>query len=252
MREEPESTINENRKCPSEGDGTRAWAERWLSPERFAPYLAACDGDAERALDLYEWNASLAQVVMRDICHFEIALRNAYDRVMGECWEGDWLLDDDSPARVPLMRRSGHRELDANYTNRRIIDAAAAGLPREFPHGALVASLTLGFWVHLTDRSREAAIWRTCLYRAWPKGTRRRELQLSLNGILHVRNRAAHAERLFDPTEAELSPLSAVSNAIRLLRDLCPEAAERLYGDGRRTPVELFCEQQPAPADVRL
>ena len=39
---------------------------------------------------------------------------------------------------------------------------------------------------------------------------------------------------------------------MRLLRDLCPEAAERLYGDGGRTPVELFCEEHPAPADVRL
>ena len=151
---------------PPRATGTRAWAERWLSPERFEPYLAACDGDAGRALDLYEWNAALAQVVMREICHFEIALRNAYDRVMRERWEGDWLLDDGSPARVPLMRKSGRGELDANYTNRRIIDVAAAGLPRSFPHGALVASLTLGFWVHLTDRSREAAIWRTCLYRA--------------------------------------------------------------------------------------
>lgn len=67
-----------------------------------------------------------------------------------------------------------------------------------------------------------------------------------------MRNRAAHAERLFDPAEAELSPLSAVSDTMRLLRDLCPEAAERLYGDGGRTPVELFCEEHPAPADVRL
>ena len=130
MREEPCSTIDEKGKCPAEGGGTRAWAERWLSPERFERYLAACDGDAGRALDLYEWNAALAQVVMREICHFEIALRNAYDRVMRERWEGDWLLDDGSPARVPLMRKSGRGELDANYTNRRIIDAAAAGLPR--------------------------------------------------------------------------------------------------------------------------
>ena len=59
MREEPESTIDEKSEFPSEGDGTRAWAERWLSPERFEPYLAACDGDAGRALDLYEWNAAL-------------------------------------------------------------------------------------------------------------------------------------------------------------------------------------------------
>lgn len=192
---------------------TRAWAERWLSAERSAPYLEACGGDVERALDLYEWNAGLAQAIMRDIAHFEVALRNACDRVMRERWEGDWLLDDGSPARVPLLRASGRGELDANFTNRRIIDIAAAGLPRGFQHGSLVASLTLGFWVHLTDRSREAAIWRTCLYRAWPKGTRRQQLQHSLNGILRVRNRAAHAERLFNPAKAELSPLVVASSA---------------------------------------
>lgn len=233
-------------------DVTRAWAERWLSSERLAPYLSACGGDVVRALDLYEWNASLAQALMRDISHFEVALRNAYDRAMRESWDGDWLLDDGSPARMPLVRRSKRGELDANHTNRRIIDAAVAGLPRGFTHGSLVASLTLGFWVHLTDRSREVAIWRTCLYRAWPKSVERASLQRSLNGILRVRNRAAHAERLFDPVRAELSPLAVGSDIVRLLRDLCPEAAGRLYGDGAANPVELFCEKHPAPADVRL
>lgn len=67
-----------------------------------------------------------------------------------------------------------------------------------------------------------------------------------------MRNRAAHAERLFDPVRAELSPLAVGSDVVRLLRDLCPEAAERLYGDGSMNPVELFCEKHPAPADVRL
>lgn len=37
------------------------WAERRLSPERLAPYLAACGDDIERALELYEWNISLGQ-----------------------------------------------------------------------------------------------------------------------------------------------------------------------------------------------
>ncbi len=40
--------------------GTISWAERWLSADRLAPYLAACGGDCERALELYEWNISLA------------------------------------------------------------------------------------------------------------------------------------------------------------------------------------------------
>lgn len=40
--------------------GTREWARLWLSEERLVPYLAACGGDCERALELYEWNISLA------------------------------------------------------------------------------------------------------------------------------------------------------------------------------------------------
>lgn len=36
---------------------------------------------------LYEWNAALAQVIMCEICHFEVALRNAYDHVMCERWD---------------------------------------------------------------------------------------------------------------------------------------------------------------------
>ena len=63
--------------------------------------------------------------IMREIAHFEVALRNAYDRVMLEHWEGDWLLDDSSPARMPLIRQSERGELGANYTNQRIIRSLA-------------------------------------------------------------------------------------------------------------------------------
>lgn len=58
--------------------GTREWAGLWLSEERLAPYLEACGGDADRAVELHEWNISLAQVLMRDVAHREVAMRNAY------------------------------------------------------------------------------------------------------------------------------------------------------------------------------
>lgn len=93
---------------------TRAWVERWLSAERLTPYLADCNGNVDRALELHEWNVHLGQALMRDISHFEVALRNAYDRVMNEAWERCWLLDDASPARTPVMRKSKRGTLDAN------------------------------------------------------------------------------------------------------------------------------------------
>ena len=45
----PQSVNNER------SGSAREWAERWLSLERLAPYLAACGGDIGRALELYEW-----------------------------------------------------------------------------------------------------------------------------------------------------------------------------------------------------
>lgn len=250
---EPGQTLSRLENVNSD-DVTLAWAERWLSAERLAPYLASCAGNVEQALELYEWNVALGQVLMRDISYFEVALRNAYDRVMCKSWvgKGHWLLDNESPARRPVLRRSGSGELDVNRINRKCIDAVVGRLPRGAAPGSVVSNLTLGFWVHLSDRSRETVIWRTCLYRAWPKGTDRRDLQPRLSGILHVRNRAAHSERLFDPSEPLFSPLAADADSVRFLRALCPEAANRLYGDSTMTPVEQFCDEHPAPADVRL
>lgn len=231
----------------------RSWIDKWLSRDRFSPYLITCDGDIDRALALYEWNLSLGQVLMRDISHFEVALRNAYNDVMESCWEGEshWLIDEASPVRRPVMRRSASGMLDSNRVNRKTIDAAVRTLPHGYASGDLVANLTLGFWVHLADRSREAAIWRTHLFRAWPRGTRRAELQERTYGILRVRNRVAHGERLFNPKQGMLSPVRVDADAVRLLRLLCPEAAEYLYPDGV-APIEGFLERNPAPANVRL
>lgn len=104
MHEEPGSPIDENVKCLSEGDEASAWAERWLSPERLAPHPAACNGDIEKALDLHEWNTALAQVVMREVCHFGVAQRNVYDRLICERWDSGSI----SPT-VPARPRYGGR-----------------------------------------------------------------------------------------------------------------------------------------------
>ena len=43
MLEEPTSNPSSQSK-EGEAGATRAWAERWLSQKRLAPYLAACGG----------------------------------------------------------------------------------------------------------------------------------------------------------------------------------------------------------------
>ncbi len=66
-------------------DGPRP--ELWLSTPRLRRYLAACGGDRERALRLYDWNARISAALLCDLAHFEVALRNAYDRaLMAATW----------------------------------------------------------------------------------------------------------------------------------------------------------------------
>jgi hypothetical protein len=66
-----------------------------------------------------------------------------------------------------------------------------------------------------------------------------------------VRNRIAHNERLFDPKRNELSPKKVDADAVGLLRVLCPEAADYLYGNDER-PLDAFLADYPAPVKVEL
>lgn len=113
-------------------------------------------------------------------------------------------------------------------------------LPPDASTGAIAANLTLGFWVHLSDRSHEAAIWRTALYHAWPKDTDRQKLQPRLEGILRVQNRVAHAERLFDPS---CNKLSLHSELTRMRRSCCGTCVPRRRSTytGTASPLPSSC-----------
>ncbi len=248
-----EEISSERRAAADRRRGHFTWARRWLSPARLQPYLDDCDGDVARALELHEWNLRLGQAIMGDIAHFELALRNAYARVLSEdCGEG-WLFDDSSPVRRPIVRTSkAKKKRDVNLVNKRAIDDAIRRAHDPNNADQVTAGLMLGFWAHLTDRSRERDLWIPHLHKAWPAGTDRNDLNARLFAVNQLRNRVAHNERLFDPKDASFSPKSVDADAVRLLRDLCPEAYENLFADDPRTAVERFLDEEPAPACVDL
>lgn len=243
-----DQTCRENGTC-------RQWAEQWLSTTRFSTYLDACDGDAEKALELHEWNLALGRALMGDIAHLELALRNAYDRVLTERFEGDnhWLFDENSPVTRPIMRKSKTKKLrDVNLVNRRAVEDAKGRAHDSSNPNQVVAGLMLGFWAHMTDRSRERDLWIPYLHAAWPTGTNRRELNRKLEAVSKLRNRVAHNERLFNPGENGYSPRTIDADMFELFRMLCPKIHRNLYSIDSRTAVERFLEEHPAPVDVEL
>jgi hypothetical protein len=151
-------------------------------------------------LETYEWNLRLAHAVLRDTAHFEVALRNAYDRAIQARWNrpGHWLFDSSSPVSAPLWRSTHGRRLDVNIPNRKAVAEAVNRSNRgAATPGAVIAELPFGFWWHLSDAAHERTVWIPYIYYAWPQGTARRQIDRSVYSVNALRNRAAHSEPLF-------------------------------------------------------
>lgn len=186
-----------------------AWVDDWLSQPRFSKYLADTGGDEQRALDLYEWNSAISASFMHDLAHLEVAVRNAYNRALNtrSGGVGHWVHD---PATFPPLLRtkkqrsrrvgppSGAR-VDINDRPRKTLARAIADVGgRAAPPDKVVAQLSFGFWRYLSSTAHDATLWRDCLYRAFPPGTARQDVDVRMRCLHILRNRAAHHERLLD------------------------------------------------------
>lgn len=134
--------------------------ERLVSAARFAPYVAECGGDRERAVDLYHWSARMAGAVHVDLGYFEISFRNRlndalavhhgrlHGRPVGSSWLDPprWVRHHwwDQPAQSAIddaCRRAHHRP------------------PYSPQPDAVVAELGFGFWRHLVTVRYEQSLW---------------------------------------------------------------------------------------------
>lgn len=206
------------------------WIYEWLSEPRWSRYLHACNGDPERALELYEANTRVAGAVMHDIAHIEVAIRNAFDRMLTASCEGEehWLFNKRSPVRIPLLGKRNGEDQDLNERNRQKISEAKGRLKGKTVHpGQVVAELSFGFWTHLTDSGHEKSLWVPYLHKAFPKSTGRKQIWNALKRINDVRNRASHHEPLFTQRRKR-DVLSAQQELLELADLLEPRLAEHI------------------------
>lgn len=221
------------------------WVEQWLSAERWETYKSAAQEDSGLALRLYEWNTQLAGAIMHDVAHIEVALRNAYDRLLSDSWSGSdhWLLDSLSPVRIPLIRVRNGQQRDLNVRNRLSIDEAVKRTRSSDPlPGQIIAELSFGFWRHLTSAALEKTLWVPYLHEVFPARTDRKKVDRALALVNGVRNRAAHHEPLF--TNRRLQEITAAHQAIGLLAFmLLPELSEHLR---QTSSMNLYLQNRPS------
>lgn len=217
------------------------WVESWLSQPRFGRYLAEAGGDRPLALSLYEWNTQIGAALQRDLAHFEIALRNAYDEA-ATSWggAGHWLRDGHTTAFAPLYRTYGGRRVDVNEKNREKIAVAIreAGGPGA-PAGKVVAQLSFGFWRYLSDRAHDRTLWVPFLHRAFAPGTTRAAVDERVARLHGLRNRIAHHEPLL---RADLA--ARWRDLVSIANDISPDLAHYL---GSSTGTTLLLAQRPIP-----
>jgi len=196
----------------------------WLGGPRFGRYLTAAGGDAGRALALYEWNSHMAAAALRDVGHFEVAMRNAYDAQLSARFP-DWAADPSSGLfrleSGPAKDRVPQRQLNAGSVGK--LSAARAGLGGRPSHGQVMAALDFGFWTQLSRRERTGTLWTPTLSRAYPAHVTRGQVHGLVDNVRKFRNRLAHNEPVFSNKTGLVKRMEETETLFRFLRT---EAAE--------------------------
>lgn len=169
-----------------------------LSPERMATYVAAADGDREKAMRLYTWNTAVSAAFYGPLQGLEVVVRNAMHRELSAVYGPEWY-------------NNPHCRLDAGSLNRVAnvtTDLTREGYAADPPH--VVAALAFGFWVSLLGRggyragvektraNYDMTLWRPALHRAFPYVRKpRADMHRPLDYLRTFRNRIAHHEPIF-------------------------------------------------------
>lgn len=178
-----------------------------VSSERMRRYLDACAGDCEKTLELYQANVRVSLEMFAIVGAFEVALRNAIDKVMTLNYGENWLRDAILPG--------GFFDVPQCRDHAQIIRFAYNKLMSKniYTHSHLLAKMEFGIWKYMFSSPQYRAAGRILL-RVFPnKPTSTRLVQYNnatvFNELDHVnslRNRIAHHEPICFPTgKSEIS-----------------------------------------------
>ena len=176
--------------------------ERFISQPRFASYVEACDGDRNRAVELYHWTGEVAGALLVDFRHLEVIVRNHIhwalrDHVAANhpTISGEWF-ENESWVKHRWWNPDAQRELDRAQEK-----AGGPGVRVD----RVIAELPFGFWRYLLASRYEQSFWTPALDGSFTnipgKTPRERRFMIEQEMIaLHrLRNRLAHHQPIFKP-----------------------------------------------------
>lgn len=195
-----------------------------LSEPRLSRYLKKTNGNIVQAIELYYWNAKLAQSFYITLQMWEISLRNKINEFFVWKYGPGW----------PFDKVRFHRQLKS-HDLRKVIDAidrqAQSRGSSSVSTGSVVADLSAGFWVSMLSASYGIPFgWDKNLNRIFPRepNLSRHAASSICNDILDLRNRVAHHEPILD------LPIDVLrDDVIRMLNAMCPAA--HAYGSAACT-----------------
>ena len=169
--------------------------ENVMSSKRMRRYLNACDGDKRKAQTLYRLNLRISQEMFTVISCYEVALRNAIDKIMKASLGSDWLRDAILPGGIfdnPLF--SGTTRIMHKAYNELITKG-------KYSCSKMLSAMEFGIWKYMFSAPQYRATGRRLLqiFPNKPKSSavmqyNNQYIYNELDAVNRLRNRIAHHE----------------------------------------------------------
>ena len=208
--------------------------ERTITKERLTRYLGATGQDISAALELYEHNVRLSEVLYGLLHGLEVAVRNAEDQALTAGYGTlTWY------EAAPL----------SPYWKEQIAKAKAKpGVAGKSAN--VVPELTFGFWVDLLKKRNYQSLWvGRRLYKAFPNARRPRALiHERLKAIQLLRNRISHHELVLTAANAIYNGAGvlALPGLLEPAKWVCVDTAQWMQAQFRYAEAERVLREVAA------
>ncbi len=201
--------------------------QRTITTQRLSRYLGATHGDVPKALELYEYNVQLSEVLYGLLHGLEVAVRNAEHHALAASYGTPTWYDF-----APLSQYWKDQLANAKAK------PGAAGNP-----GKVMAELTFGFWIDLLHNGNHRSLWvGRKLNKAFPNA----RLQM---GVIHqrlkavqlLRNRISHHEPVLTASNKlynGAATLLELPEVLECVEWVCAETAQWIKANFRYADAE--------------